>query len=176
MKKHIFLVILIVIILCIAFSCFCALKYVKMYDLLEEGVFCENLSSKDTELILKDFEISNTKYVNTEYLYYSKSLREDYLVLKTILPYKKMELFEEGFSNNWKVCEIQDVDHFIDWWDIPINEKIVEAYNNDCITKGRVNNCILIKCNKGNEVIYYFYTNVYNENALNIVKKEQFLW
>ena len=165
MKKYIFLTISLVSFFCIVICCFCVLKHIKTYKLLEEGVFLKDLSLKDTNLILSDFEISTIEYINTEYLYYYDGWRENYLVLKMILPFEKAALFEEGFSNNWIFSEI---DYFVDWWDIPKDETFVATYSNDLISKKSMKFCILTKYRKGEHIIYYFYTDIYNQNALNI--------
>lgn len=173
MKKYIFSAISIVIILCIVFGCLCVLEYVETYNSIENGVYCENLCFEDTTSILESFEVSNMEFVNTEYIYYCETWREVYLVVKMILPYDKTEAFEENFSNNWMfLLETQEMDSFVDWWDVSDEEKFVALYTNNCLSEHPDKKCILLKYNKDDETIYYLYTGIYNKNVSDIVIRQ----
>ena len=175
MKKS-FLILLFVVIFCVCLSSFCIIliNYVKIHNLLENGVFLNNLSEKDKNSIINNFEISNMEFVSTEYIYYRSSWREDYLVAKMIIPNGKADLFEKNFSGNWvPFPENQEslLDTFTNWWDIQNNENFVSLYANENLSENPTKICILIKYERNSEMVYYLYTDIYDENVLGVVKK-----
>lgn len=176
MKKFIILVITIILIVCIIAFSFCVVNYVKIHNLLEDGYFCKSLSFQDTNSILKTFEISNMEFVNTEYVYYKETWKENYTVVKMILPHREVELFENEFSSNWVLNDSLEsqssvLESFTDWWEIPTDEILVDIYTNENLLNSPTQKCVLLKYSKSSNVIFYLYTDVYNENVLDIVAK-----
>lgn len=175
MKKRFLIILLFVVFFCVCLSTLYIINYVKRYNLIEDGVFLNNLSEKDKNSIINNFEISNMKFVSTEYIYYRSSWREDYLVAKMIIPNGKADLFEKNFSDNWMPFpENQEslLDTFTNWWDIQNNENFVALYANENLSENPTKICILVKYERNSEMVYYLYTDIYDENVFDIVKRQ----